>query len=215
MEIIGFRDTSPARLILQYIQRQGQATIKELEDVLGVSTTAVREHLSHLYANGLVTSHSVRHGPGRPRLVYTLTDKAQALFPKQYELLINLLLQEIAVQEGTHRVEQLLERVGARLAEEYTERISEEDIKVRLDELRTMLETRGIAAELQPSGEGIKILSCPFLDVAQEHGEVCAMEQQMIEQVLGEEVTLDNSIRDGHYHCCFNLVQKRNTNGNS
>lgn len=210
MEIIGFRDTSPARLILEHIQRQGQATIKELEDVLGVSTTAVREHLSHLYANGLVTSHSVRHGPGRPRLVYTLTDKAHGLFPKQYELLINLLLQEIAAEEGAQRVEQLLERVGTRLAHEYAERMNEDDIKVRMDELRTMLETRGIPAELHPSGEGIKILSCPFLDVAQEHSEVCAMEQQMIEQVLGEEVILDHSIRDGHYHCCFHLLNKRN-----
>jgi predicted ArsR family transcriptional regulator len=212
MEIIGFRDTSPARLILQFIQRQGQATIKELEDVLGVSTTAVREHLSHLYANGLVTSHSVRHGPGRPRLVYTLTDKAQTLFPKQYELLINLLLQEIAIQEGAHRVEQLLERVGKRLASEYSERISEDDVRIRLDELRTMLETRGIAAELQPSGEGLKILSCPFLDVAQEHGEVCTMERQMIEQVLGEEVVLERSIRDGHHHCCFHLNKPEKKN---
>lgn len=208
MEVLGFRDSSPARVILQYIQRHGQATIKELEGVLGVSTTAVREHLSHLYADGLVASHTKRHGPGRPRLVYTLTDKGQNLFPKQYELLINLLLQEIASQEGSSRVEQLLERVGNRLAREYAERISEEDVQRRLNELRSMLETRGIAADLQPSGDGLTILSCPFLDVAQEHREVCRMEQQMLEQVLGEEMTLERSIRDGHHNCCFRLTRQ-------
>jgi predicted ArsR family transcriptional regulator len=205
MEVIGFRDSSPASIILQHIQRHGQTTIKKLEEVLGVSTTAVREHLAHLQAHGLVVTSTMRYGPGRPRLVYTLTDKAQSLFPKHYDLLIRLILQELAAEGGMERVEALLERVGARLAQEYGERISGEDVSVRLNELHQMLEDKGIPAEVQASGTSINIHSCPYFDVAQEHGEVCAMERRMFEQVLGKEVVLEQSIRDGYHHCCFAL----------
>lgn len=205
MEVIGFRDSSPASIILQHIQRQGKATIKELEEVLGVSTTAVREHLAHLQASGLVHTSTMRHGPGRPRLVYTLTGKAQNLFPKHYDLLINLMLQELAAEGGIEEVERLLERVGARLARDYADRVNGADIQARLNELRQTLEARGVAAEVQDEGQKLHIHSCPYFDVAREHGEVCTMERQMFEQVLGEEIILERSMREGHHQCCFVL----------
>jgi len=205
MEVIGFSTTSPASIVLQYIRRHGQATIKELEEVLGVSTTAVREHLAHLQSQGLLATSTVRYGPGRPKLVYALTDKAQKLFPKHYDLLINLLLQEISSEEGMQKVEQLLERVSVRIAHEYLEHVSGTDIEARLKELRTTLEKQGIPSEVQPSGDGIRIFSCPYLEVIQEHAEVCTMERQAFEQILGERMVQEHSIREGHFHCCFNV----------
>ncbi len=201
--MIGFSGSSSVSLILQHLQRHGQATVKELEEVLGVSTTAVREHLAHLQAESLVSTSTVRRGPGRPRLVYTLTRKAHNLFPKQYDLLINLLLKEIAAVGGAEQVDLLLERVGKRLAGEYADRISGHDIPARLAELRALLEARGIPAEVHQSGDGLHIFACPYFDVAQKHGEVCAMERQMLEEVLGGKVELEHSIREGHHRCRF------------
>jgi predicted ArsR family transcriptional regulator len=213
MEVIGFRDASPASIILQHIQRHGQATIKELEDVLGVSTTAVREHLAQLQASGLVATSTMRYGPGRPRLVYTLTSKAQNLFPKHYDLLINLILQELAAQGGVEEVERLLERVGARLLEEYADKMSGVDVQARLRELRKLLETRGIPAEVHEEPDDaetrMNIHSCPYFDVAQEHGEVCMMERNMFAQLIGEDIELEHSIREGHHHCCFVLNRQK------
>lgn len=205
MEVLGFSSTSPANMVLQHLRRHGQATIKELEGVLGVSTTAVREHLAHLQSHSLVTSNTVRYGPGRPRLVYTLTEKAQRLFPKHYDLLINLLLQEIATQEGLAKVEHLLQRISTRLAQEYSDRMNANDIEERLTELRRCLESQGIASDVQPSGDGIRIFSCPYLDVANEHNEVCEMEKNMLEQILGKKVVQEHSILAGDHHCCFHV----------
>ncbi len=106
---------SPAGKILAHLQRHGEAAVKELEDVLEVSTTAVREHLTHLQAKELVATRLVRRGPGRPHLVYFLTPKAQSQFPKQYDTLVNMLLREIAGQEGPERLQVILDAVGARL----------------------------------------------------------------------------------------------------
>src|SRR4051812_17073932 len=107
---------SPASKIMAHLQRHGEATVKELEEVLDVSTTAVREHLTHLQAKDLVATKLVRYGPGRPRLVYFLTPKAQSQFPKQYDILVNLLLREIAGQEGPDRLQLILDAVAERLA---------------------------------------------------------------------------------------------------
>ncbi len=209
MEVLGFRPSSAAGIILKHLRRHGTATIKELEQVLGVSTTAVREHLAQLQLNGLVATSTVRHGPGRPRLVYTLTAKAEDYFPRHYDLLINLILQELSEEGGSEQVDRLLQRVGERLRHAYGEHISAADLQQRLDELRETLEARGVPAEIRADGEGFKILSCPYHEVAQEHAGVCLMEQRMLEQVLGAEVILEESIREGHHHCCFSVRHPR------
>src|SRR5215211_2293460 len=123
---------SPAGKILDYLQRHREATVKDLEELMGISTTAVREHLTHLQAKNLVTTRLVRNGPGRPHAVYSLTAEAHSLFPKEYDKLTNLLLREIASQEGPARLQGLLDAVGARLAEEYSVQVAGEGIEERL-----------------------------------------------------------------------------------
>src|SRR5690242_21325926 len=127
-----FRSESPAGKILAYLQRHGEATVKQLEELLGISTTAVREHLTHLEAKDLVTTKLVRRGPGRPHAVYFLTNTAQDLFPKEYDTLSTLLLREIASQEGPDRLQGLLNAVGARLADESGGPAAGADLPTRL-----------------------------------------------------------------------------------
>ncbi len=203
MTVIGYPETSPASAILKHLQRHGQATIKELEDALGVSTTAVREQLANLHADGLISTRTMRRGPGRPFYVYSLTDKAHALFPKHYDLLINLLLQELLELEGKDKVDMLMGRVSQRLAQDYADRLNGDDVQARLAELRHLLEARGVPAEVHHTGDGIEIFSCPYHEVAQEHPQVCTMERQMLEQLLGETIVLEGTIRDGHHNCRF------------
>src|SRR5215213_1867124 len=103
-----FTSQSPAGKILDYLQRHGEATVKDLEELLGISTTAVREHLTHLQAKDLVATRLVRQGPGRPHAAYFLTDEAHSLFPKEYDTLTTMLLREIASQDGQARLQVLL-----------------------------------------------------------------------------------------------------------
>jgi predicted ArsR family transcriptional regulator len=203
MMVIGYAAGSPAGQILQFLQRNGEATVKDLAALLGVSATAARDHLVHLQSEGLVEARSERYGPGRPRLVYTLSDVARSRFPKQYDRLITGLLRELIALEGPDKVEQLLERVSRRLAEEYSGRMAGTGMEERLGELRRLLELRGVPAEVAEGGDGIRLFACPFYDIAQDHPEVCSMERQMIEYVLGEKLALESTIREGAHTCRF------------
>jgi DeoR family transcriptional regulator, suf operon transcriptional repressor len=204
-----YANDSPVGKILAHLQRHGEATVKDLEEVLGVSTTAVREHLTHLQARDLVATRLVRSGPGRPHLAYFLTSKAQSQFPKQYDTLINLLLREIAGQEGPERLQLILDAVAGRLADEYGAHAPGEELADRLEALRGALEAHGIPAEVMPADDGVEVFACPYLDVAQEHASVCAMELRMVEQLLGEHVALEGTIREGRRSCHFMVVNKQ------
>ncbi|WP_448337015.1 helix-turn-helix transcriptional regulator [Chloroflexus aurantiacus] len=205
MDTTRYPSDSPAGIILRYLQRHARATVKELADLIGVSTTAVRDHLVHLQAEGMVEVTSERNGPGRPRLVYSLSEKAQKSFPKQYDRLISTLLRELIELEGEGKVEQLLDRVSQRLASEYADRMAGADVAARLNELRALLEQRGVPAEIDPEGDVLRLFACPYYDVAADYPEVCSMERRMIEYVLGEKLVLEDTIRAGAHNCRFVL----------
>lgn len=203
MLVIGYATTSASGQILQHLQRQGEATVKDLAAMLGVSVTAAREHLVHLHGEGLVVARAERNGPGRPRLVYALSEAAHSRFPQQYDRLVTGLLRELIALEGPDKLDRLLERVSRRLADEYSDRMAGNGIVERLGELRRLLEQRGVPAEVVAEGDGISLFACPFYDVAQDHPEVCSMERQMIEFVLGEKLALESTIREGSHTCRF------------
>jgi DeoR family suf operon transcriptional repressor len=213
MATMGYAPESGPAKIVEYLQRNAEGTVKDFAALLEVSATAVREHLVHLQADGMVVARAERRGPGRPRLIYGLSEKAQSLFPKQYDRLISLLLRELIALEGTDKVDQILDRVSQRLAVEYADRMQGTDVSARLGELRRLLEQRGVPAEVAPAGDGIRLFACPYYDVAHLHPQVCSMERQMIEYVLGEKLELQNSIREGAHSCVFTLREGEEPNG--
>src|SRR5438876_11012836 len=103
---------SPRAEVLRLIQRQGSASIKDLEVGMGVTTTAVREQVAHLLREGFLQATRVRGDIGRPYYVYSLTAKAQDLFPKDYATLAQLLLQESLAIHGPERLRALLHTVS-------------------------------------------------------------------------------------------------------
>src|SRR5437667_7023950 len=80
------------REIVVALKKRGEATVEDLAGAVGITVSAVRQHLAGLARAGFVAHRSVRGGPGRPRHVYRLSAGAEALFPKYYSELTNELL---------------------------------------------------------------------------------------------------------------------------
>jgi len=205
MKSAPFSADSSVGQILTFLQRHGEATIRELEVELGISTTAVREHLINLDARGYIGTRLIRNGRGRPRIVYSLTDQARDIFPRSYDTLVSVLLDEIARRQGEDGLATLLDSVSERLAEGY-QRAGSSDIKSRIHDVQKMMESRGIPVEVQDDASRITFYACPYHEVAQDHAGVCAMEKRMIEQVLGHEVHTEGTIREGNRCCSFALT---------
>ena len=199
---------SPVGTILRSLQQHGPRTIKQLQGELGVrSLNAVREQLASLSAAGLITATTQRHGTGRPAHVYALSERAHALFPNGYDVLLRLLLDEIAAREGREQVQDLLRGVGERLADQFGGHAGE--LQDRLDTLTQTLGARGTPITLHEANGTTTLhkYTCPYFDVAKATDAVCSVEQHMIEQVLGRSVELTERLVDGHVGCCF-VVQE-------
>lgn len=197
---------SPLWQIVETLQRQGSATIKDLEDVLGVTTTAVRQHLQTLQAEGYIERRTVHAGVGRPHHAYFLTPKVQELFACQCDDLALTLLQEVFLLEGEARAAVLLDRVGTRLAHKYASGVRSTVLQERVKELARTLNGNGVLADALPQDEDTIVLRtyvCPFHELANERREVCDMDTNMMRKVLGSDVSLSACMLDGHAGCTF------------
>ncbi len=198
--------SSPAWRIIEYLQRHSSATVKELEQVLGITTTAVRQHLQTLQAEGYVDRRPVHSGVGRPHYVYVATEAARRLFACHCDDLAVTLLEEMLAQEGPQKVAHLLQRVSTRLADRYAPEVTATDLRRRVEQMAQALGAQGVLAEVQQKeGETIvlRTYNCPYYDLAQEHREICAMDQAMMQQVLGSDVSLQACMLDGNGGCAF------------
>ncbi len=205
MNPVSGKRENPTWRILEYMQRRGSATIKDLEVLLGITTTAVRQHLSSLQAEGYVERRRVHSGVGRPHHAYSLTGKTSELFACHCDDLALTLLQEVFALEGVERAHQLLGRVGNRLAQRYASSVRSAVLQERVQEMADALYSKGVLAEVNDEADTIMLqtYNCPYHELAQEHREICEMDEMMMRQVLGSDVNLSSCMMDGHTSCTF------------
>ncbi len=199
--------------ILEHLQRKGSATIKELEQLLGVTTTAVRQHINTLQAEGYIERRAVHDGVGRPHHVYAVANKARELFACHCDDLALTLLQEVFAVEGKEKAALLLNRVGHRLANRYANSVRSAILQERVSEVAKALHVQGVLTDVSTTDDNtiiLKTYNCPYHELAQEHREVCEMDEGMMRQLLGSEVNLSACIMDGHGSCSF-VVTKSET----
>jgi predicted ArsR family transcriptional regulator len=194
--------------ILEYLQRQGRATVKELGSLLGLTSTGIRQHLTVLERDGLVDTREERGRVGRPTLVYSLTEKADALFPKTYDALAAVLLEEIRSSQGNERLHDLLHKVAERMAAPYVERIEGRPLPERVRETARIMEEQGCLVDVREAGDGeyyIDEFTCPFPRVAQQDRSVCALHVDFVRVLTGGDTRLTQSLLRGERACCYRV----------
>src|SRR5690606_16660125 len=125
--------------ILVLLKRTGSATVEEAAGALAVASMTARQHLLNLERDGLVVSQRVRRANGRPHYLYSLTSKGEDMFPRRYDLLARVLLDEVgeidaqALAEMTPAARRsfLIQRSADRLAERYRFDASGRDLEDR------------------------------------------------------------------------------------
>ena len=194
--------------ILEYLRRNGEATVKELGALLGLTSTGIRQHLTVLERDGLIAVRETRGRVGRPALVYSLTSEGSALFPNRYDELANFLLDEMRAIAGSQGMQTVLMRVAARAAEPYEARLRNKDLAGRIAEATAIINERGSVATIEVGAEGeylINQFTCPFPNVARYHSGVCALEVEFVRRLSGGDARLVRSLLRGDKSCSYRI----------
>lgn len=195
--------------VLELLRRKGRCSAESIAADLGVTTNAVRQHLTNLEREGFVKSQPERAGRGRPSLLFALTERADAVFPKRYGQLATMVLQEVQEMAGPAALDEIFERVAARHAAAIEHDFEGLDFDQRLNKVVAWIGKAGTLAEQSETEEGVKVTihNCPFRNTALKFPQVCSITPQLITRLLGAAVSQSESIHRRDPYCSF-VVQR-------
>jgi DeoR family suf operon transcriptional repressor len=191
--------------ILQTLLRKPKITINEIAEVVGINAISVRHHLSNLEKEGLISAEEERHGVGRPRLMYSLTEDGMERFPTKYLRLTTKLLAQMKESMPALAVAKLFSQVAEEMAGAYSEQMKGLSMEERLDFVKEMLAHEGFTVEWEKKGKEYQIheISCPYYQIGVAHPEVCTVDQTLISKMLALPVSKVQCILDGGAHCTY------------
>jgi predicted ArsR family transcriptional regulator len=200
------------RAILVHLRRTGPGSPDMIAAALRASRSGIAQQLRALEGAGLVSRTPERHGVGRPRHLYDVTDDAQDLFPSNYEGLASGLMAAILELGG----DQLLEDVftARRRQSEATLRSSlaaslpaDAPLADRVRELARIQDALGYLAEARIDVDGVRLVqhNCAVHGVARDNPAVCRAEMDLFRGVLGVDLVRERHIALGD-RCCQYLV---------
>lgn len=191
--------------ILQTLLRKPKLTINDLAEAVGINAISVRHHLSNLEKEGLIAADEERHGVGRPRLVYSLTEEGMERFPTKYLRLTTRLLAQMKESMPGPMVAQLFNQVAEDLASQYSADIKGMSMEERLDFVKDLLAQEGFTVEWEKKGGQYEIheISCPYYQIGVAHPEVCTVDQTLISKMLALPAHKVQCVLSGGAHCTY------------
>jgi len=159
-----------------------------------------------------VGSQPERSGRGRPSLLFALTERADAVFPKRYGQLATMVLQEVHEMGGPQALDEVFERVAARHAAAIERDIEGLAFDDKMKRIVAWIGRAGTLAEQTEAPEGIKVTihNCPFRNTALKFPQVCTITPQLISMLTGAAVSQSDSIHRHDPYCSF-VVQRPTT----
>jgi len=191
--------------ILQTLLQNPRSTIITLAEAVGINPISVRHHLTNLQMEGLVEGLEERHGVGRPRLVYVLTDEGMERFPTRYMQLTTRLLSQMKDTMPGPVVANLFNQMAEDLVSKYASDVQSLNMEERLNLVKEILAHEGFNVNWEKKGEQYQIneISCPYYQIGVAHPEVCTVDQTLISKMLALPVNKVQCILSGASHCTY------------
>lgn len=203
------------QLLKTLLEHKSGHTVEELSKSLGITRTAVNQHLLALERGGYVIKDKLTKTGGRPGYTYILTRQGYDLFPKQYAWFSRLLLESLKEELGKEGLERYLRKLGSQLSATLKNRLRAKTTEGRMDEVAEMLQElgydayAGITEEQQPA---LTAHNCVYHDLAATHNEVCEFDITLLSSMLDANIEHQTCMARGD-HCCRFIVHKNKKNG--
>ncbi len=191
--------------ILQTLLKYPRSSINELAQSVDINAISVRHHLTNLQAEGLVAAEEERHGVGRPRLVYSLTDIGAEQFPTSYLKFTNLLLDHLKDTMTQNELNNVFSQIANALIADHEADLHNLSFEGKLDLMKKILSKEGYSIEWEKNDDQyvIQEISCPYYHIGQNHPEICLMDRTLIANMLSLPVKQVNCLLKGDSRCMF------------
>lgn len=195
--------------IIAYLKEKGPATVNDLAAAVNLTPMAVRYHLNLLQKDNLIAAPHAHHpgGRGRPQQLFSLTSAADQLFPLDYFMLTDYLLDELDVELGSKGIEALFSRIARRLVEEAPGARGNQTLEERLDEVVSFLQEKGFVVDWETRDNSylIHAYSCPYRRMVKRHAQICLVDKQVISAMLNTTPIRTACLTRGDTHCIYQV----------
>lgn len=214
-KLLGFQRREPGQvgprqreLLQQLLEQKEGRTVDQLVKALGVTRSAVHQHLAALERDGYVEKRQLAKTRGRPGQVYALTRDGVHLFPKQYDWFSTFLMEVLARRLGDEELAAELRTIGEGLAQSVEKDIETEDFDDRLDAVAQLMTKLGyVAKTVDNAGKGasreIQAFNCIYHHLAEERPEVCELDLALLERLMGARPEHAECLARGGASCRF------------
>lgn len=194
--------------IVGLLLRRGPLTIADLADALGVAKTTLRPQVDRLVLQGWLDRDRRRQGPGRPADVFSVSAQSRRQSAQQtMGEFARFLLEAVADSEPRSKVTSVVDGVGRRVARALRPIIGGGPPRERIQRLSEFLSERGILNDVSQSKQGatLSIHACPYVGLAGEYRQVCAMHRRTVAELLGGNISSHRCRHEGHTCCEFKV----------
>ena len=183
------------------------STINELADAVSINAISVRHHLTSLLLEGLVKSEEERHGVGRPRLVYSLSQKGMERFPTRYFELTSRLLDQMKETLPPAVINRFFTDIANNLVKDYEKETQGFSVEQKLNFIKEMLQKQGFSVGWEKKDAHYYIYEngCPYFHIGQSHPEICSVDQTLISRVMNIPVEKISCVLTGDSSCIYSI----------
>jgi DeoR family transcriptional regulator, suf operon transcriptional repressor len=202
---------SQQQVLTVLLEHKSGVTLDELVGSIGLSRTAVNQHLIVLEREGFVRKGTPRKSGGRPQHTYVLTEEGTNQFPKQYSWFSTLLMETLRDQVGEEQVGQYMYDLGVRKSATLIPRLVGKNRAERIAEIvKIMNETGFLARTVAPADPDklprVECRNCVYHDLSKDYPEVCRFDIGFLSGLMGAEVEHQSCMQRGGETCRFRFI---------
>lgn len=186
----------PKDEMLRIIKKQGGATVDDISRSLSLAPTSIRQHLAALERDQLVKSNTVRHGAGRPKIMYSLTELANNLFPKRFDFLLSMVLDEIENIDGPEKIDLIFDNIANRVYYLCGPALAHKTIEEKVETMASMVRAWGSMCEYEKIDNKTYVLreyNCDFYSSVLTYNLLSRFALKILSKLL-DNVDLDSKI---------------------
>ncbi|MDT8448293.1 MAG: winged helix-turn-helix transcriptional regulator [bacterium] len=194
--------------VLRFIKAEGKVSVKALTDEIGITPMAIRGHLNKLEKDELIAVSTVRQKLGRPLQVFTLTEKGDSFFPKDYGRFAVELLEDLKQMDDGATLGKVMQIRENRIIEELKASMKDtKDPAQRIEIFKRWVDQHGNMPNVEHLGGKnfqLCINNCSLKTVVEEFPVCCDSEVSIIHALFPDaKIEKTKSLRNSDKSCCY------------